>query len=346
MRAIDLFCGAGGLTRGLLDAGIDVVGGIDLDDRCRESYESNNAPAQFVCSDVSTVTVEDIATLTDVEETDDLLLAGCAPCQPFSQQRRGDRRRGDATLLREFGRLVGEVLPAQVLIENVPGMARVQGNSTFRRFVRLLRDNDYRVVSGVLDAKHYGVPQSRRRLVLIAMRNKPVTLPQRECGRELQPFATVRSAIERFPAIEAGGADLDTPNHVAASITDINIERLRNTPPDGGDRRAWPEHLRLACHGNGYEGHTDVYGRMRWDAPSPTLTGRCHSISNGRYGHPVQDRAISLREAAAIQTFPDDYVFYESNKHIALQIGNAVPVRLAQALGRHIVALSEAADGT
>ncbi len=340
MRAIDFFCGAGGLTRGLLDAGIDVIAGIDVDEKCRESYEHNNAPATFLCSDMSTVTLDDIAELTDVDQTDDLLLAGCAPCQPFSQQRKSDTPHLKATLLKEFGRLVETILPGHVLIENVPGIARVPGNSTFHRFLRMLANNDYDVACDVLDAKHYGVPQNRRRLVLIATRNGRAELPSRQFGPDLQEYRTVRSAIGHFPAIAAGENHAKIPNHVAATITDINLNRLAHTPHDGGDRRSWPNRLQLACHRNGHRGHTDVYGRMRWNAPAPTLTGRCNSISNGRYGHPAQDRAISLREAAALQTFPDNYDFVGSNKHIALQIGNAVPVHLGRVLGDQICRLA------
>jgi len=128
------------------------------------------------------------------------------------------------------------------------------------------------------------------------------------------------------------------PNHEAANLSELNLRRLRHTPHDGGDRRSWPSQLVLACHRGDHNGHTDVYGRMYWDRAAPTLTGKCNSISNGRYGHPCQDRAISLREAASLQTFRDDYVFYGPSKHIAIQIGNAVPVRLAEVLGRQLLA--------
>ncbi len=341
MRAIDFFCGAGGLTRGLLNAGIEVVAGIDIDARCQESYDTNNAPSHFVQGDIRDVTRNDLAELTDIEDTENLVFVGCAPCQPFSSQRKGEGRRLDATLLHEFGRLVADVLPGHVLIENVPGMARVPGNSTFRRFISLLRDHGYSVSFGVLDAKHFGVPQTRRRLVLIASLYGESYLPCRQHGPGLEALRTVREAISHFPRLNAGEVNDTILNHTAASITPRNLRRLRHTPPDGGGRRDWPEELLLDCHRNGYMGHTDVYGRMYWDSPAPTLTGRCNSISNGRYGHPEQDRAISLREAACLQSFPDDYEFFGSNKQIALQIGNAVPVALAEALGTHLRVLAE-----
>lgn len=339
MTAFDFFCGAGGLTRGLSDAGVNVIAGFDRDERYRTTYEHNNRGVKFVATDIRDVTLQTLKKLARTRSFKDILFAGCAPCQPFSQQHKGENRVRDATLLGEFGRLVETAKPGQILIENVPGIAKVPGFSTFRRFLRLLEDNNYKFAFGILDAKHFGVAQNRRRLVLIAGLGTHVSLPEPKYGTGLRPFKTVRQTISHFPPLKAGESHPEIPNHVAASITPLNIERLRHTPHDGGDRRSWPERLRLECHNGDYHGHTDVYGRMALDSPAPTLTGRCHSISNGRYGHPRQDRAISLREAAALQSFPDGYRFFGSNKHIALQIGNAVPVRLAEELGRHLLQL-------
>ena len=230
-----------------------------------------------------------------------------------------------------------DLAPRAVLVENVPGMAKVKGNSTFKRFVSTLKRNGYSIDVAVLDAKGFGVPQTRRRLVLLAFKGKSVCLPVPSYGKGRRNYRTVRDAIEHFPVLGAGQSVEEVANHRAASLTDINLERLSNTPSDGGDRRSWPESLQLKCHSNGYKGHTDVYGRLAWDQPAPTLTGRCHSISNGRYAHPEQNRAISLREAAALQSFPDNYEFFGRLTHIALQIGNAVPVRFAEALAKQLV---------
>lgn len=343
MKALDFFCGAGGLTRGLLDAGIKVVVGFDNDEQCRTPYECNNVGAKFVARDIRDITLAELEQLANTASFREMLFAGCAPCQPFSKQQKGTTRAHDATLLAEFGRIVEVAKPGYVLIENVPGIAKISGFSTFRRFLRLLDMNRYSYAFEILDAKRFGVPQNRRRLVLIAVSEARASLPEPKYGTEWRPFRTVRQAISHFPRLEAGESHPDIPNHVTASLSPLNLERLRHTPHDGGDRRSWPERLHLNCHSGDYQGHTDVYGRMAWDSPAPTLTGRCHSVSNGRYGHPTQDRAISLREAAALQTFPDGYEFFGSNKHIALQIGNAVPVRLAEALGRHLLQLR---DGT
>jgi DNA (cytosine-5)-methyltransferase 1 len=339
MSAFDFFCGAGGLTRGLLDAGIRVIAGFDSDGKCKQSYESNNPGAMFVEAKIHKITLKDLKTYARGEPLNKMLFAACAPCQPFSKQIGHGENRYQAALLGEFGRLIEEALPGQILMENVPGIARIKGNSTFRRFLRMLERNGYQYEYGTLDAKRYGVPQNRRRIILIAMEGIKPTLPKPTHGPGYLPYGTVRNAISHFPPLKAGGADPEIPNHSAALITAINLERLRYTPRNGGDRRSWPKRLKLACHIGDYQGHTDVYGRMSWDAPAPTLTGRCISISNGRYGHPTQNRAISLREAAALQSFPDGYVFSGTRNHMALQIGNAVPVRLAEALGKQILIL-------
>ena len=348
MRAIDFFCGAGGLTRGLLDAGVHVVAGFDVDERCKETYERNNRPVKFFKEDISRIDAATVRKLLGTRRTTDLLLAGCAPCQPFSQHKNGNQTEAgqnapeadpDSKLLGAFARLVGTIRPGQVLIENVPGLTRVKGFSTYRRFVRMLKTLAYDISEGVLDAKDFGVPQTRRRYVLIAIRGKSATPPKRAFGPGLANYSTVRDAISHFPPIQAGERHHFVPNHEAAVISEVNLKRLSRTPHDGGDRRAWPPELILDCHKGDHDGHTDVYGRMRWDRPAPTLTGKCHSISNGRYGHPSQDRAISLREAASLQTFPDSYIFYGPKQHIARMIGNAVPVRLSEALGRHILSL-------
>jgi len=339
--AYDFFCGAGGLTRGLLDAGIQVVAGWDSDEGCRATYEHNNRGVKFVLANLTESDCVVLPTAAGPSRDEEVVFAACAPCQPFSPQRKGCVDRSRATLLGAFGRLVQRFEPSYVLVENVPGIASVPGFSTFRRFCHVLNKNGYAHTVRVLDAKQFGVAQNRRRLVLIAVRHGRSSLPQPTHGVGLRPFRTVRQAISRFPALAAGEQDSDVSNHVAAAVSPLNLERLRHTPPDGGGRGAWPERLRLQCHQGRYEGHTDVYGRMRWDSPAPALTSRCNSISNGRYGHPEQDRAISLREAAAIQSFPDSYEFFGGTTEIAKQIGNAVPVNLAKQLGKHIVDIAQ-----
>ena len=269
----------------------------------------------------------------------ELLLAGCAPCQAFSKQRgrRGLRSRSDATLLREFGRLVVALRPRAVLMENVPGIAAVPGFSAFRRFIKTLHDSGYDCAHRVLNAGDFGVPQHRRRRVLLAVLDLPAFLPESLIPRAGAPHATVRSAIADFPVIEAGEVHPGIANHQAARLSPLNLQRIRATPADGGSRRDWDSELVLDCHRPEGTGFSDVYGRMWWDRVAPTLTSRCNSLSNGRFGHPEQDRAISLREAAALQTFSDDYAFSGSMNEIARWIGNAVPVALAEALGAAVM---------
>lgn len=341
MFALDFFCGAGGLTRGLINAGIQVIAGIDVNSGCKRTYEENNRPSVFIPADLARVSPSDLARYIDGVPRRELVFAGCAPCQPFSKQRREVSSSG-SNLLGHFGRLVAEFLPAYVVIENVPGIAKVKGNSTYRRFLRSLSELGYDFEDGCLDAKWFGVPQTRNRWVVIASRLTIPSLPERTHGPGLTAYETVQAAIHRFPRLDAGEEAIAVPNHRAAAISPINLERLRRTPPDGGGRMAWPETLVLDCHRGEYKGHSDVYGRMRWNAPAPTLTCRCFSISNGRYGHPEQDRAISLREAASLQSFPDDYVFHGvSQAAIGAQIGNAVPVKMGEALGAAILRLHE-----
>jgi DNA (cytosine-5)-methyltransferase 1 len=311
-----------------------------MDERCRDTYEKNNHPSRFLATDVRKLTVEDIQPFISGVSPDDLLLAACAPCQPFTKL--GSKgHENEATLLGQFARFVRELEPRQVFIENVPGITRVPGPSTYRRFCRMLTDLGYDYCEGVVDAKAYGVPQTRRRFIMIAMKGLKPTLPPPTHGPGFLPYVTVEDAIRSYPPLKAGETHLEIPNHRASALSLINLERLRHTPADGGDRRSWPSHLNLKCHSNGHDGHTDVYGRMWWKHPAPALTCRCDSLSNGRYGHPEQDRAISLREAARLQSFDDTYIFYGGSKnHLAAQIGNAVPVRLAEAIGRHILALA------
>ena len=327
LTAIDLFCGCGGLTRGLRDAGIRVVKGIDNDETARETYESNNPGSKFIHSDIREVSPDRV--MENVDRSGGLLLAGCAPCQPFSEHVLKGTRDKRRSLIGHIRTLVECILPDYVLVENVPRFRR--GNPYLTAFRRTLRDNGYSIDERVVDAKHYGVPQTRKRYVLLASRLGLITIPE---GRER--FKTVRDAISHFPKLDAGQSRPEVQNHTAPGLSAKLMKRLVLTPKNGGSRRHTPKSMWIRCHLH-HTGHTDTYGRMSWDTPAPTLTCRCISLSNGRFGHPEQDRTISVREAAALQTFPDDYVFYASMNRNAAHIGNAVPVSLARTLGKTIV---------
>ena len=326
IACIDLFCGAGGLTRGLLDAGMRVVRGVDKDGTAKETYERNNPGAKFIQADIRNISPDDI--IDDADRSGGLLLAGCAPCQPFSRHAPkgvADERR---SLIEYVGSLVEGILPEYVLVENVPGFR--EGNPHWTAFLGILREKDYYIDDQVVDAKDYGVPQTRRRYVLLASREGPIAIPEGKKNPK-----TVRETIGRFPKLGAGESRPELANHVASVLSPKLLERIRITPPNGGSRRNTPKSVWTECHLK-HTGHTDTYGRMRWDTPAPTLTCRCISLSNGRFGHPEQHRAISVREAAALQTFKNDYVFYSTKTRNAAHIGNAVPPLMAKTLGEAI----------
>jgi DNA (cytosine-5)-methyltransferase 1 len=333
--AFDFFCGAGGLTRGLLDCGIHVSLGIDSDDACKKTYEINNAPAKFKRCDIRELSINKLANEIEKIPREQLMFAACAPCQPFSKQRAIAKDKRQRTLLGCFSKFVDAFKPEYIFIENVPGIVKISGNSTYKRFIALLERCGYFYDASDIDAKNYGVPQTRRRHILIARKSSPIQIPEATHGPDRIPYETVKKVISHFPPISAGETHSKVPNHRASVLFEINLRRIKSSHKNGGGRRDWPDDLILDCHKGNYQGHTDVYGRMWWDRPAPALTCKCSSLSNGRYGHPEQDRAISLREAAALQTFSDNYIFYGKSKtDISNQIGNAVPVKLAKTIGK------------
>ncbi|MBN1182109.1 MAG: DNA cytosine methyltransferase [Bacteroidales bacterium] len=332
LEAVDFFCSAGGVTCGFNQAGIKVLGGIDIDVNCKETYERNNN-AKFLCKDVSTLKKKTVGSFFKIKRNqDNLIFVGCSPCQYYSNIKT-DKAKSEETrlLLADFQEFVEYYMPGYVFIENVPGLDTDPG-SPLAEFKSSLTHNGYVYDEGIVNAKYFGVPQNRRRYVLIASRLKDsIQLPK---GNK-KTILTVKEAIgnlDRFPKISDGTIDKTSFAHTSARLTPINLKRIRSTPHNGGDRRAWnnsPE-LQLNCYKE-HTGHYDVYGRMHWDKPSPTITTRFDSFSNGRYGHPEQDRAISLREGATLQSFPLDYQFYSKSQGvIAKMIGNAVPPKLAK----------------
>ncbi len=340
IAAVDLFCGAGGLTRGLLDAGVPVLAGYDIDSACQFAYEHNNPGARFVTQSVADLTAEDLLKVFGVNKT--RVLVGCAPCQPFSKYTQGQNRREDAKwgLLHEFGRLVVEVRPEIVSMENVPELLR---HEVFQDFLRTLKNADYHVSYHEAYCPDFGVPQQRRRLVLLASRFGPITLNKPTTNDFPR---TVRDAIAHLPPLLSGESSTDR-FHRACHLSDLNEQRIRASKP-GGCWRDWPEELVAQCHrtemGRNYP---SVYGRMEWDTPAPTITTQFFGYGNGRFGHPEQDRAISLREGALLQTFPADYEFVPEEQPVSFaqtgkMIGNAVPVRLGEAIGKSILSHLEA----
>jgi DNA (cytosine-5)-methyltransferase 1 len=341
LRAIDFFCGAGGMSYGLARAGIEVVAGIDCDESCRETYEKNNKPTKFLPHDVTQLLPGQLAQeLSLCKNDDNLVFVGCTPCQ-FWSKINTDRRKSkkSAFLLREFERFIDWFRPGFIIIENVPGLLSKKRHSILPQFEKFLRDRDYAYAHGIINANLYGVPQNRRRYLLVATRlAKDIKLPRPYTNKNL----VVRKFIgvpNGFRCIRAGTKDTTTFLHSAAKLSLQNLQRLAKTPPNGGTRSSWKDDPKLQIHA--YEGKDsffrDVYGRMYWNRPAPTITTRFNSVSNGRFGHPSQRRGISLREGATLQTFPKRYVFQATNEHtLTRQIGNAVPPALALRIGKHL----------
>lgn len=336
IRGAEIFCGVGGLTRGLEDAGINMGLGIDIDPACKFPYTTNNSAA-FLMKSVEDVTAADFFDVFDSAPF--RLLAGCAPCQPFSTYSQGRSCPSDKrwNLLEHFSRIVKETRPHLVTMENVPPLER---EDVFADFVAVLEDEGFDVFHTLVNSANYGVPQQRRRLVLLASTLGPIGLigPTTPEGRRV----TVKNAIGDMPPLEAGKACDDDPLHRACELSSLNLKRIRESEP-GGTWRDWDESLRAACHRKkSGKTYPSVYGRMSWDEPSPTVTTQYYGYGNGRFGHPDQDRAISLREGAMLQSFSRTYEFVPEGdpiyrKVVGRLIGNAVPVKLGVAIGNSIV---------
>lgn len=343
ISCVDLFCGLGGLTHGLNRGGINVVAGIDVDAQCKFPYEHNNA-AKFVERDVHELSGDDLRALwTGGEHT---LLAGCAPCQPFSTySRKGRQKREDTKwdLVADFGRLIRESQPDFVTMENVP---QLLDHKVLDGFLKSL--SGYHIWHKAIECADYGVPQTRKRLVLLASRLGPVELlPPSLINKRGRP--TVRAAISHLRPLTAGQTDPKDRLHSACKLSDLNLRRIKASK-QGGTWRDWDRSLVARCHRKTTGAtYPSVYGRMEWDAPAPTVTTQCFGYGNGRFGHPEQHRAITLREAAILQTFPESYRFLKDGERLRFSvlgrlIGNAVPVRLgevvAQSLIRHVADVS------
>jgi DNA (cytosine-5)-methyltransferase 1 len=339
IKVIDLFCGIGGLTNGLIKEGLDVVAGIDNDSSCKFGYEYNNK-TKFIDSDILKVTKEDINKLFGKGKGVIKVLAGCAPCQPYSKLNLNEITKKQLEPLGKFAQLIAETQPDIVSMENVANLAVEGKYPSFTLFLKTLEKNKYKYKYKIVNVSNYGVPQKRRRLVLLASKFGEIELIE-ETHKNKK--VTVRDVIRDLEPIGAGEISKNDLLHRTRKLSPINIKRIKATPHNGGSALDWSKDLILKCHkkksGKTYMG--SVYGRMRWDEPSPTMTTQCIGLGNGRYGHPTQDRAISLREAARFQTFPDNYVFMEPSKDIILNqvakfIGNAVPVKLGSVIGQSI----------
>lgn len=355
-KALDLFSGCGGVSCGLYQAGFDIAGAVEIDSDARDTYSSQNAFKKTkMFGDITKLNGDDLLKEAGIKKDELYLLAGCPPCQNFSYQNRKRKeksREETEYLLFEFLRIIKETYPPFILMENVPGIRKSFNGEILRKFLMSLKNENevddkkqYYYTFGVLDASEYGVPQKRKRFVLHAVRrdiyeimrkeNIDFKLPEKTHGQGLLDLVTVWDAISDLPSLKSGesySGEKAIFNHRSAKLSDINLQRITAIRKAGGSRSGLPDNLVLDCHRK-YSGHTDVYGIMDPNKPAPTITGGCLSYSKGRFGHPFQDRAISLREAARLQTFPDNFVFKGSLTKGALQVRNAVPVKLVKASG-------------
>ena len=350
VKVFDFFAGCGGASCGFREAGMDVVFALDCDPDSQKTFEVNFPGTHFELGDIREMPISRVRSLVESQRPDPVLFCGCAPCQPFTKQntRRPVPEKDDRVpLLSHFAKFVEECRPDIVFVENVPGLQKFdQHTQPFGGFLNSLKAAKYHVEFRPVSLRKYGIPQSRCRLVLLASRHGPIGLPTETNGPGTANlrYETVRSWIGDLAPIAAGEEHATVPNHRAAGLSARNLERVRKTP-EGGGHEDWPETLRLDCHRK-TPGYSDVYGRMSWDRPASGLTTRCISYSNGRFGHPEQDRAISIREAACLQTFPRDFLFEGRLNSMARQIGNAVPVRLAKIMGQQVNKhLSEVGNG-
>jgi DNA (cytosine-5)-methyltransferase 1 len=339
IKVFDFFTGCGGTCRGFQNAGMDIVFALDNDPVAEKTFKRNFPDVEFKSDNIENVPCEELQPLIDLCKGHPLLFSGCAPCQPFTKQKttkpKEDIRR---TLLIWFLRFIEYYRPEFIFVENVPGIQKINDKEgPFKEFIISISAMGYQYKSDIVTSQSYGVPQMRRRFVLIASRLGPIDFPCKTHGPDTDnEYSCVREWIADLPPIAAGETHPTVLNHRAAALSETNLERI-GILKEGEGRVHWPENLRLKCHTNGYTGHTDVYGRIKWDSPATGLTTRCISLSNGRFGHPEQNRAISVREAACLQTFPRDFVFEGNLNSMARQIGNAVPVLLAEKFGSNFV---------
>lgn len=337
IAVIDLFCGIGGLSQGFVMEDFNVISGYDNDISCKFAYEINNN-AIFHAEDVSKLSGDKIK-----EEFGESIkiLVGCAPCQPFSSYNFKVKKKDDKklNLLYSFSRLIEETQPAVVSMENVPQLVDFNKFTIFKDFYEKLELIGYFVSYQIVFCPDYGIPQRRKRLVLLASKLGKISLIPKT--HTLEEYVTVKDTIGELNPVCSGKYDVNDPLHRARKLSDLNLKRIKHTK-EGDGWKSWSQDLVLNCFKKpSGKTYASVYGRMKWDEPAPTMTTHCTGLGNGRFGHPEQDRAITLREAALFQTFPMEYKFYESlDKYnpsvICRQIGNAVPPKLGQVIAKSI----------
>jgi DNA (cytosine-5)-methyltransferase 1 len=339
--AIDLFSGCGGLSQGLREAGFEVAAAFDNDVDSIKTYKLNHPDTKVFEGDIRNVNTADIKELLGGSPLH--LLAGCPPCQGFSSMRRLNKKRSKRddrnNLVMEYLRFVKELKPLTIMMENVPGLVNY---TLFKQVVRELQELGYNPKVKPVGIQNYGVPQRRKRLVVVGSLLADQAGQPLEIAPATNEKVTVRDVIGH---LESVSKTKDPAHKIVASHTPAVMERIKATPKNGGSRSDLPARFELKCHKDKKIGFNDVYGRLRWDGYSTTITGGCLNPSKGRFLHPQQDRAITAREAALLQTFPRDYKFpaTTSKTSIALQIGNALPPKFSKIQSTNIMAHLKAA---
>ncbi|GIK72720.1 MAG: cytosine-specific methyltransferase [Chloroflexota bacterium] len=346
---IDLFSGCGGVTTGFKAEGFKVLAAVEFDPVIAQTYRLNHPEVILYVEDIRNISPEEMMARCELRSGQLTVLSVCAPCQPFSRQNRYRNTDERASLVLEALRFVEALHPLFLFFENVPGLKQNPG--ILDKLVGDLEKLDYKVSDpAVVDAVDYGVPQFRRRLILlgaclgIELRIPEAThaSPQEAARFGKKEWLTVKDAFAGLQTLSSGEESKTDPLHKARRHTPLSLERLRHIPHNGGSRDSLPIELQPACHRNGGNvGYHDVYGRLDFNRPSNTLTTGCTNFTKGRFAHPTSDRAITPREAARLQTFPDSYRFYGSYEQISTQIGNAVPVKLAEVFAHYFYELWE-----
>lgn len=345
LTAIDLFCGAGGTSRGFVNKDFEIRAALDIDENCILTYERNFGLTPLKC-DVAGITGEALLREAGLSKGDLDVLIGCPPCQGFTRLRHDCMDDPRNELVTVYGRIVKQTMPKFVVFENVPGTISEKNRAYFDEFFRMINRLGYRGVYWILQAADYGAPQFRRRLIALAARDrryyenlkKPEQTHAHRSEAEslgLQPWKTVREAFTGLPPLRSGQRSTKILNHIAPAHTERVLKLIRMIPKDGGSRTELPRKMWLRCHRN-HSGHKDVYGRMKLDEPAPCVTCGCRSASKGRYVHPTQNRTITPREAARLQCFPDSFVFLGNYFSWGMQIGNAMPVLLAETVAASV----------
>jgi DNA-methyltransferase (dcm) len=340
-KAIDFFCGGGGMTYGLRQAGINVIAGVDFDLDAKETYEFNNESI-FIHADIETLPSDFFECNYDIKKNDNfLVLVGCSPCQYYSIINTNKKKSSKSKdLLKSFIRFIEYYNPGFVLVENVPGII-TNKTSVLPYFLNKLNELGYIDIKyKVVEMCKYGVPQSRKRFSLMATRIPGINMQLPEEDNEIAVLKDFLGEKNGFPSIPAGHKDFTDFNHTAAGLSPISMKRIMKTGQDGGSRLDWAndQELQLHCFMGKDNIFKDTFGRMWWNKPASTITTKFFSLSNGRFGHPTENRAISLREGATLQTFPKSYVFKTTSIAASAKlIGNAVPCEYARRLGKNII---------